>query len=212
VRDKLAAGDASRLDVNLVDLDYAERLREQTIIRSERDRARLEFNRQLGLPPVTEAALEDVGDLLVYRPWDLQLPVLETTMVERREELKAARQEYEQAEQALRLAYIQRIPWFSFGPAYQRNPQDENVNGIGLGITIDLPLANLNQGEIARLEAARDKLREGFVGRVHAARAEVSEAFRSLQAQEQLARLYEDTVAPALAESARLAEVQRKEK
>ena len=42
-------------------------------------------------------------------------------MVERRPELKAARQEYEQAEQALRLAYIQRIPWFWFGPAYQRD-------------------------------------------------------------------------------------------
>ena len=36
-----------------------------------------------------------------------------------------------------------------------------------------MPLANLNQGEIARLEAARDKLREAFVAKVHAARAEV---------------------------------------
>ncbi len=206
MREKLDAGDANRLDMNLVELDYAERLREQVAIRNDRERARLVLNRLLGLPPATEVALQDVGDLLVYRRWDLRPSVLEATMVDQREDLKAAGQEYEQAEQALRVAYIQRLPWFSFGPAYQRNPEDEHVNGFGIGLSIDLPVVNLNQGEIARLEAARDKLREGFVAKVHGARAEVSEGLESLRAQERLVRLYEDTVAPALAESARLAD------
>jgi cobalt-zinc-cadmium efflux system outer membrane protein len=205
VREKLAAGDASRLDVNLVELDHAERLREQVSIRNDHDRARLDLNRLLGLPPSAEVALQGERDL-VPRDWNLNASVLEIAMVERREDLRAAKQEYEQAEQALRLAYIQRIPWFSFGPAYQRNPQDEHVNGIGIGLSIDLPLANLNQGEIARLEGARDKLREAFVAKVHGARAEINDALRNLRAQERLARLFKDTVTPALEESARLAE------
>ena len=206
VREKLAAGDASRLDANLVELDYAERLREGITIRNDHDRARLALNRLLGLPPSTELALQGERDLLVYRRWDLKASALEAAMVDRREDLRAAKQEYEQAEQALRLAYIQRIPWFSFGPAYQRNPQDEHVNGIGIGLSFDLPLANLNQGEIARLEGTRDKLRESFVAKVHGARAEVNDGLRNLRAQERLARLYEETVTPALEESARLSE------
>ena len=206
MREKLDAGDANRLEVNLVELDYTERLREQVAIRNERERARLALNRLLGLPPATDVRLQDVQHLLVYRPWDLEPRALETAMVERRDDLRAARQEYEQAEQALRLAYIQRIPWFSFGPTYQRNPQDTHVNGIGIGLAIDLPLLNLNQGEIARLEAVRDKLREGFVAKVHAARAHVSDALRNLRAQERLTRLYAETIGPALDESARLAD------
>jgi outer membrane protein TolC len=206
MREKLGAGDANRLEVNLVELDYTERLREQVAIRNERDRARLALNRLLGVPPATEVRLQDTRHLSVYRAWDLDPRALESAMVERRDDLRAAKHEYEQAEQALRLAYIQRIPWFSFGPAYQRNPQDEHMNGIGIGLTIDLPLLNLNQGEIARLEAVRDKLREGFVAKVHDARAQVSDALRNLRAQEQLTRLYAETIAPALDESARLAD------
>jgi outer membrane protein TolC len=120
----------------------------------------------------------------------------------------AARREYERAEQSLRLAYIQRVPWFRFGPAYERDVGKEEgaVNKFGLGLGIDLPLANLNQGEIARLEAVREKLREGFVARVHRARAEVNDALRRLQTQERVLAIYRDVVGPALDESAALAD------
>ena len=43
-RDKRDLGDASDLDVNLVDLEFAETLREHETIASERERTRLELN------------------------------------------------------------------------------------------------------------------------------------------------------------------------
>src|SRR5262249_8282804 len=156
LRDKRALGDASRLEVNLVELDYVERARERETAIGERDRARQDFNRLLGLPPLTEVTLEPpVAGGLTYRSLTLMPATMEAVMMERRPDLQAARQEYEQAQQQLRLAYIRRIPWFRFGPAYERDGAagEGSVNKLGVGIGIDLPIANLNQGEIAKLEA-----------------------------------------------------------
>lgn len=202
LRDKRELGDASRLEVNLLELEYVERRRELQAILNEEQRARLEFNRIVGLPPQALVPLQG-PDPLTYRPVVLSPPEqLEPLMVERRPDVAAVRYDYEQVQQELRLAYIQRIPWFRFGPAYSR--EEGTTNEFGIGIGIDLPIANLNQGEIARLEAAREKVRESFVARVHAARAEVNDALRAVRAQERLVRLYEDVVRPALEESARL--------
>ena len=201
LRDRLQLGDASRLEVNLLALDYAERRRELTAAENAQVRARLDFNRLLGLPPALDVALAPPGDPLAYRPFTLDPAALESTMVEWRPDLATARQEYEQAEQELRLAYIQRIPWFRFGPAYER---EEGINKIGIGIAIDLPIANLNQGEIARLEAVRAKQADAFLARVHAARAEMHAALRELQGQERLVRLYDEVVRPAVEENEQL--------
>lgn len=205
LRDKRELGDASRLEVNLLELEYVERRREREAVVNDHQRARLEFNRVLGVPPQAIVVLQ-ATDPLAYRPIAVTLERLEPLMVERRPDVAAARFEYEQTQQELRLAYIQRIPWFRFGPAYEREgSKDEgSINKFGIGVGIDLPIANLNQGEIARLEAAREKVRESFVARVYAARAEVNEALQALQGQERLVRLHDEIVRPALEENARL--------
>jgi outer membrane protein TolC len=68
----------------------------------------------------------------------------------------------------------------------------------------EIPLSNLNEGELVRLEAGRDKLRDAFAARVHAARAEVQEAHARLVAQQRLVQIFEDSVRPALEENAAL--------
>jgi cobalt-zinc-cadmium efflux system outer membrane protein len=206
MRDKRETGDASRLEVNLLELEYAERVREREAIASEHRRARLELNRLLGVPPAVDIPLDARADVLAYRPFALKPAVLESVMVDRRPELAAARQEYEQAQQQLRLAYIQRIPWFRFGPAYERDggPGEGSINKLGLGLMFEIPLSNLNEGELVRLEAGRDKLRDAFSARVHAARAEVQEAHERLLAQQRLVQVFEDSVRPALEENAAL--------
>lgn len=206
LRDKRDLGDASRLEVNLLELEYVERLRERETIQNEQQKAKLEMNRLLGLPPLVEIPLQESADVLTYRPFILKPAALEAVMVERRPDLAAARQDYEKGQQELRLAYIQRIPWFHFGPAYERDggADEGSINKFGLGFTFEIPLSNLNQGEITRLEAAREKLRELFVAKVHLARAEVNAAHQSLLGQERLVRLFRDIIAPALQESEQL--------
>ncbi|MGH2625295.1 MAG: TolC family protein, partial [Anaerolineales bacterium] len=177
IRDKRQLGDASNLDVNLVDLEYAQALRERETVTTQRDRARLELNRLLGLPPRSETKLETAGDPLAYKPVLVDPAALESTLLAHRPDLLAAKEEYEQVEQSLRLAYLQRWPWFRFGPAYSRDEIEGKAgNRWGLGLGVDLPLANFNQGEIARLEATREQVRQGFVARLHQARAEGNDA------------------------------------
>jgi len=206
LRDKRDLGDASRLEVNLLELEYVERLRERETIQNEQQKARLELNRLLGLPPLVEVPLQGTSDVLAYRPFVLKPAALEAVLIERRPDVAVARQDYEKGQQDLRLAYIQRIPWFRFGPAYERDggPGEGSINKLGFGFSFEIPLSNLNQGEITRLEAAREKLRELFVARVHLARAEVNEAYRNLQGQERLVRLFQDVIRPALEESEQL--------
>jgi cobalt-zinc-cadmium efflux system outer membrane protein len=206
LRDKRDLGDASRLEVNLLELEYVERLREREAIRNEQQKARLEFSRLLGIPPLAEVPLQGSDDVLTYRPFTLTPVALEAVMIERRPDVAAAREDYEKGQQELRLAYIQRIPWFRFGPAYERDGAkgEGSVNKLGLGFAFEIPLSNVNQGEITRLEAAREKLRELFVAKVHLARAEVNEAYRNLQGQERLVRLFQDIISPALEESEQL--------
>ncbi|HVR75912.1 MAG TPA: TolC family protein [Planctomycetota bacterium] len=207
IRDKRQLGDANSLDVNLVDIELTAIVREELTVRNVRDRTRLELNRLLGLPPLSEPRLQVAGDPLAYSPFRLDLPALERAFIAHRPDLLALKQKYEQAEQRLRLAYIQRWPWFRFGPAYAQDEiNGEAGNRWGLGLGIDLPLANLNQGEIARLEAEREKLRESFAARLHEARSEVHEAYRNLEAQARLMLLFEESIRPALEENVRLTE------
>jgi outer membrane protein TolC len=204
LRAKRELGDASRLETNLIELEYFETLREREAILREETRVRQELNRVLGLPPLTDVVLQ--GEDLTYRALRLHPGVLETVMLDRRPDLRAAREEYEQAQQRLRLAHIQRIPWLSFGPAWQRDGSagEGFINKLGVGVGFEIPLANLNRGELMRLDAARERLREGFAARVHAARAEVADALRVLRAQERLVRLFEEEIRPVLDENAQL--------
>lgn len=207
-REKRDLGDATRLDLNLVNIEYTQALRQQELIASDRDRARQALLELLGLPPLYDLKLKVASDPITYRPFHVEPSTLESLMIERRPQLAAAKQEYEQAEQDLRLAYIQRIPWFRVGPNYERESGggEGTINRLGLGIGLDLPSFNRNQGVIASLEANRDRLREGFSAKVHTARAELNEAYRNMRAQERLIRLYEDSIKPALDENAQLTE------
>jgi outer membrane protein TolC len=207
-REKRELGDASRLDLNLVTIEYTQALRQREATASERDRARQALLALLGLPPLYDLKLKAAADPIAYKPFQVEPAMLETFMIERRPQLAAAKQEYEQAEQSLRLAYIQRIPWFRLGPNYERQSggAEGMTNRLGIGVGIDLPLFNRNQGAIASLQASRDKLYEGFTAKVHTARAEMNEAYRSLRTQERLIRLYQESIKPALDENAELTE------
>jgi outer membrane protein TolC len=207
VRSKRELGDANKLDLNLVEIEYVDAVRERAAAANEHERVQLELNRLLGLPPLAEFVLQATEALVAYRPFKLAARELELVMVEHRPDLRAAKHEYEQAEESLRLAYIERIPWFTFGPAIARDELNGKVqNRFGLTLGIDLPIANQNEGEIAVREAAREKLGAGFVAKVHQARAEVNEALRAVNAQERLIAVFQDSMKAALEENAALTE------
>ena len=214
VLSQVEAGVASRLDGSLSEIEFTGALREREVSASERDEARQTLDRHLGVPPTTVIPIQGGAESLAFRPLSLDAARLEDRMIEERPSLLAARCEYERAEQDLRLACIRRMPWIKFGPAYSRDGAkgEGTIDKFGLGIGIELPIANRNEGEIAKLYAARDKVREEFKAKVFAARAEIHEALRALAAEERLLRLDRETLEPALAATESLLAAGLKEK
>jgi outer membrane protein TolC len=205
---KLQLGDASRLDLNLVNIEYTQALRDQQKAATQLDEARQALNRLLGLSATYSLTLRTDSGLLSYRPFRLELASLELMALENNSELASLKHEYEKAEQELRLAYLQRIPWFRIGPAFERESSEREgtANRFGLTFGLDLPLFNRNQGEIAIREATRDKVRDEFTAKVHSVEADLNEAYLNLQAQEKLIQLFQGSIQPTLDENARLTE------
>lgn len=75
--------------------EYTETLRERGTIVADEGRTRQEFTRALGLPPLSVVSRR-ARDGFAYRPLRLSPAVLETVVVDRRPDLKAAEEEYEQ--------------------------------------------------------------------------------------------------------------------
>lgn len=206
--EKQKLGDASRLDLNLARLAYGDAAREQRTIVNESGKAFQELNRLLGLPPLYELTLRTAAANLEYRPVKADLTSLETLMLDQRPELQAAKQEYEQAEQAVRISRYQRWPWFQLGPAFRREETEANraVSEIGPAFGLELPIFNFNRGAVMSAESERDRVYESFVSKMHESRAEMNEAYRSLKAQEHLITLFQSDIRPALEENLQLTE------
>lgn len=207
-QDKYDLGDAARLDLNLARLSYGDAVREQRVIVNEAGRALQALNRLLGLPPTYATLLDAPTESLDYKPINADLPSLEAEMLAEQPDLQAAKQEYEQGEQSVRIARYQRWPWFTAGPSVDRADVESGslINKLGLGIGLDLPVANFNRGEIQRAEAERDRLYAEYVAKLHDRRADLNEAFRNLKAQEELIQIFQTNIRPALDESTTLTE------
>ena len=214
VRTQVKGGVATRLDASLAELEYVDVLRARESLAADRDRAQLDLNRLLGLPPRAAYRLQGADAVLAFKSLTLEPERLEDLAFAKRPDLAAARFEYERAEQDLRLACIQRIPWVHFGPAYSRDGSkgEDPIDKFGLSVGFEIPIANRNEGEIAKLCAARDKQREEFMAKVFGARAEIHESLQAASAQERLVRLFEESVEPALAESEKSLQIGIEEK
>jgi len=206
--DKYKLGDAPRLDLNLARLSYGDALREQRAVISEAGRALQGLNRLLGLPPTYPTILKAPLETLEYRPISADLASLEVQMLAEQPELQAVKQEYEQAEQSVRIARYQRWPWFTAGPALDRADVESGrlISKLGLGAGLDLPIVNFNQGEIQRAEAERDNVYANYIATLHDRRSDLNEAYRNVKAQEELIQIFQTTIRPALDENQQLIE------
>ena len=136
---------------------------------------------------------------------EVDLSRLATLIGDHRPELRQTRAVYRAAEGRLRLAYQRRWPWLSFGPNYQRAElEDRARNNWGIGVGIDLPLFNQNQGEIQKLEAERALALSNFRTQLHTFRAEAEEALVRAEGTARRARLFDESIRAVLEENERL--------
>jgi len=187
-RRSLADGDTT-LATQVPDLVAAADLRRQRddLVRLQNGRRR-DLAAFLGLTPQAPLMLRDRIELA---PLDLDavrqaLPGL----ADRRPDLVALQLGYRAQEERVRGAILAQFPLFSLGVAGGRDTSE--IRTLGPQITLDLPIFDRNQGNIAIERATRQQLHDEFSARLFAAR---SEALALLADQAVLRDQYRDRTA-----------------
>lgn len=137
------------------------------------------LNRAVGLQPGTPIALRNDIQL----PSHLDPPAMEQLLdglENRRLDLLALERGYESQDQTLRAAILAQFPKLNFGLSAARDTSD--VHTVGLGVSLDIPLFDRNQGTIANETATRQKLFDEYTDRVFEARWDILTAVQDIKA------------------------------
>jgi cobalt-zinc-cadmium efflux system outer membrane protein len=164
----LAAAQASREDARATVLT----------LEQERDRQRIELKKAVGVLPETELPIEEG----VALPSELRLSEGELVagLENRRLDLVGLRQGYQSQEQTVRAAVLAQFPKVVLG--FNPHSSDTtNVHTAGFGITIDLPIFDRNQGNIAIETATRQKLFDEYAARLFEARSDIATAVADIR-------------------------------
>jgi len=140
-------------------------------IEQQREQERLALNQALGLPPEKHVSLP----VHLEPPSPQTLPSIKEIsrdLEERRLDLLALKMGYQSQEERLRAAIIAQVPKINIGFAHASDTT--HVITTGFAVTIDLPIFNRNQGNIAIEKATRQKLFDEYVSRLFTARADVA--------------------------------------
>lgn len=180
VHEQRALGEVTELAVALVELDRTSVQRAVRAAEASVERARRSLRQWLGVPPTTELRLAEEGaDLaftIVPEPDDA---AIDARLVAAHPELRLRAVEHRRAEAELRLAIARQFPDVRLGPTFEQDV--EGSQGLGLGVTVELPLFDRNQGEIAARTAARDHARAEYVATLHRLRARAFDARAELR-------------------------------
>lgn len=148
LRQRRRIGEGTELEGSVVELELAEARRDRRKAQTDLEAERRELNRILGLPPEYALRLSDAGRPLVVTVLDeLADDDVDRLILDGRPELRTAPAAYDRAEHELRLAVLGQYPRLGLGPSFERDL--DGGKALGLGLSLELPLLNQNQGEIA---------------------------------------------------------------
>jgi cobalt-zinc-cadmium efflux system outer membrane protein len=169
---ELAAAETASQDAHAVLLGLQRDLRHQQLV----------LNQSLGLPPDTSVrpAPGVVLPSRVSLPSEQQLAA---GIEERRLDLLALRRGYESQEETLRAAVLAQFPKINLG--FNRASDTSDVHTTGLGVSIDLPVFDRNQGGIATERATRQKLYDEYLSRLFEARAQIAMSLSDIRSLEE---------------------------
>lgn len=170
IRKAVASGARTAKDLSAAQAQSRKAYAALLDLRKQAAHQRLQLNRLLGLPPEYEVRLSDAMEL----PSSFEPPTASQLLADieqRRLDLMALRRGYDSQEAAVRAAILSQFPRLSLGPTVGRDI--ENVDTVGFGIAVDLPLFHRNQGVIATEQATRQRLFDEYVNRVFETRSDV---------------------------------------
>jgi outer membrane protein TolC len=122
--------------------------------------ARVQLAAVLGVPARALDGIEfDFGALEKF-PLELTAPEVRRDAVLHRADIRSALAEYAASQSALQLEIAKQYPDVHLNPGYEL---DQTDNKWTLGLTVDLPLLNQNQGGIAEAKAKRTQAAAHFL-------------------------------------------------
>jgi cobalt-zinc-cadmium efflux system outer membrane protein len=159
---RLAAGAVSPFEVSVA---RTSRLRVETEAADARLRAKAARTQVAEAIGVSSAALEGIQLAAFKSATADEVRVLLSTeardrALQRRSDIRALLAEYAASETALRVEIAKQYPDVHLNPGYQ---YDQGEHKWSLGLTVELPLLNQNQGPIAEAEAKRKETAARFL-------------------------------------------------
>ena len=192
---QLAAGAVSSYEVTQarVALDTTRLARQDAT--GQYGQARVQLAGALGLPlrALDDVPLSFAG--LDHFPSDLTAPEVRRQAILNRADVRGALAEYAASQSALQLEIAKQYPDLHLGPGYEL---DQTDNKWSLGVTLDLPVLNHNQGPVAEAKAKRAEAAAHFLTVQTTAIAEIDSALAGYEA-----ALQKSATAAALLENLR---------
>ncbi len=130
----------------------------------------------------------DVAGDLAHQPVSVTLDALQRDAAAARPDLLAARANTKLAGSSAELAKANRVRDITWEAEYDRTGP---VNGLGFGLSIEIPIHDRNQGEIARTQVAIRQAQESESASRVGVLTDVVNAYAALRTNEQVVSLYE---------------------
>lgn len=131
-------------------------------VRLDLSDSRHKLNALIGLKPNVAIKLQQPKQAIPEMPAAISTTV--PALVSHRPDLLALRAGYQSQEAKVRKAILNQFPSINLG--FNGASDTSNVRTIGLGLQLNLPLWNVNRGEIAIQRATREALRQTYQARI----------------------------------------------
>jgi outer membrane protein TolC len=167
---RLAAGDISAVDLQSVTMAF-EIGKNELMEKQRQEREALSHLAQAaGLPVNALGNIQFDFSGFETRPGPLPVPEARRMALLNRADLLAALAEYNAAQMALKEEVAKQYPDVQIGPGYSF---DQSEDKWSLGVSLNLPVFNRNQGAIKSAEAKRDAAAAVFLQRQESISAEI---------------------------------------
>lgn len=202
VRMRVQRAAAPKLDLVLASMKINQVEMDRQSLVTLRDVASAELAALLGVPAAITLPMRKGRP--PAPPKGAREEALEDLALAARPDLRALQEEYQEREQELHLAELQKIPWPRYGQpgvAHLPGQVDGELSGA-----ITLPIFNQNQGPIAIASARREMARDAYLARLAGMRSEIRVALLRLAAEKRRLDYFHDTMEPALKEAEQVIE------
>jgi cobalt-zinc-cadmium efflux system outer membrane protein len=185
-RVRMQAGDISESDFLKISLQKLQFEQDLSAARLALVQSKAALRQMLGYETVPEEF--DVSGSLTRTPYVLQLDEVQRQALAARPDLAAARGAIKLATDTVALAYSNRARDLTWEVEFKRNGM---VNGVGFGGSIEIPIRNRNQGEIARSGFALRQAQVAETAVRVGALTDVASSYAAFRTNDQVVRLFE---------------------